>query len=90
MGTAQYSPALADITGNSFILFGVLIIIVFAVAYGLFTRQGSGINQHPVADSEDPVLGDQSKNRGKDEHENEAATSIDQTEGSAMDQRGSQ
>lgn len=91
MGTAQYSPALAEISGNSFILLGVLVILVFAISYGLFTRKGSGISQHPVADSEDPVLGDQSqdKGKGKDEHENEAATSIDQTEGSAMDQHGS-
>lgn len=90
MGTAQYSPALAEITGNSFILLGVLIILVFAIAYGLFTRQGSGINQHPVADSKNPVLGDQTKNKGKDEHENEQASAIDQTEGSPMDQRGTE
>ena len=90
MATAQFSPAIAEITGNSFILLGVLVIIVFAIAYGLFTRQGSGINQHPVADSNDPVLGDQTKNKGEDEHENEQATGIDQTEGSAMDQRGTQ
>jgi hypothetical protein len=90
MGTAMYSPLIAEITGNSFILLGVMVAMVFATAYGLFTRQGSGINQHPVADSIDPVLGDQTKNKGKDEHENPLATSIDQTEGSAMDQRGTQ
>lgn len=90
MGTAQYSPVLAEITGNSFILLGVLILMVFGISYGLFTRRGSGINQHPVADSKDPVLGDQTKNRGEDEHENESATGIDQTEGSAMDQRGTE
>lgn len=78
----------AAISGNSYILLGVLVLLVFGVAYGLFTRQGSGINQHPVADSQDPVLGDQTKSKGKDEHENEQATGIDQTEGSAMDQRG--
>ena len=64
--------------------------MVFGIAYGLFTRQGSGINQHPVADSHDPVLGDPSKSKGKGEHENELATGIDQTEGSVMDQRGVQ
>ena len=87
---ALLSLPTAEISGNSFILLGVLVALVFAIAYGLFTRQGSGINQHPVADSQDPVLGDQGEGKGKgeDEHENEAATSIDQTEGSAMAQRG--
>lgn len=89
MGITDITPALvAEITGNSFILLGVLIVIVFAVAYGLFTRQGSGINKHPVEDSQDPVLGDQTKSEGEDEHEDERA-GIDQTEGSPMDQRGS-
>lgn len=77
-----------EISGNSYILLAVLVVLVFGVAYGLFTRQGSGVNQHPVADSKDPVLGDQTKNKGEDEHENEQATAIDQTEGSPMDQRG--
>lgn len=84
------SVIIAEASGNSFILLGVLVIMVFAIAYGLYSRQGSGINQHPVADSQDPVLGDQTKNKGKDEKENELATGIDQTEGSAMDQRGTQ
>ena len=78
----------AEITGNSFILLGVLVALVFAIAYGLYTRQGSGINQHPVADSKDPVLGDETRGKGEDEKEDESATGIDQTEGSAMDQRG--
>ena len=87
---ALLNATLAEITSNSYILLGVLVVVVFAIAYGLFTRQGSGINQHPVADSQDPVLGDQTKNKGKDEHEDEQATGIDQTEGSPMDQRGTQ
>lgn len=80
----------AEISGNSYIVLAVLVAMTFAIAYGLYSRQGSGINQHPVADSQDPVLGDQTKNRGKDEKEDELATGIDQTEGSAMDQRGTQ
>lgn len=71
-----------------FIVIIVLAALVAAIAYGLFTRQGSGVNQHPVADSQDPVLGDQTKNKGKDEHEDEEATFVDKTEGSAMDQHG--
>lgn len=79
---------IAEITGSSLIVLGVLVVIVFGLAYSLFTRRGTGINQHPVADSKDPVLGDQTKNEGEDEHENEQATGIDQSEGSPMDQRG--
>lgn len=37
----------AEITGNSLILLAVLIIMVFAVAYGLFTVRGSGISKTP-------------------------------------------
>lgn len=91
MGPAGLLPLpLAEISGNSYILLGVLILMVFGIAYGLYTRQGSGINQHPTKDSQDPVLGDQTKSKGEDEHEDESATGIDQTEGSAMDQRGTQ
>ena len=89
MGSVHLSPLLVvGITGTSLIVLGVLIIMVFAVAYSLFTRQGTGINQHPTKDSTDPVLGDQTKNKGKDE--DESATASDQTEGSSMDQRGTE
>lgn len=37
----------AEISGNSLIVLGVLIILVFAVAYGLFTVRGSGISKTP-------------------------------------------
>ena len=37
----------AEITGNSFILLAVLVVMVFAVAYGLFTVRGSGISKTP-------------------------------------------
>lgn len=80
---------IAEITGYSFILLGVLVILVFAIAYGLFTRQGSGINKHPVGDSQDPVLGDQTKGKDDEEEEDERA-GVDLSEGSAMDQRGVQ
>lgn len=70
------------------ILVVVLVILVFGIAYGLFTRQGSGINQHPTKDSSDPVIGDPTKSKGEDEHENEIGAGVDQSEGSPMDQRG--
>jgi len=34
-------------TGNSLILLGVLIVMVFAVAYSLYTVNGSGISLTP-------------------------------------------
>lgn len=77
----------AEISGNSFILLGVLVLLVFGTSYGLYTRQGSGINKHPSPDSKDPVLGDPSKSDEDDEPEDERA-GVDLTEGSPMDQRG--
>ena len=45
---------LAEISGNSFILLAVLIVTMFALAYGLFTRKGSGINSRPIHDQRVP------------------------------------
>lgn len=89
MEAIEQAPLIAEITGNSFILLGVMILMVFGIGYGLYTRQGSGINKHPGKDSQDPVLGDESKGKDEDEHEDEHA-GIDQSEGSSMDQRGTQ
>ena len=98
MGSADFTPTtVAEITGNSYILLGVLVVLVFAIAYGLYTRQGSGINKHPTADSQDPVLGDQSKLLDEDsdsddeerDGEDERA-GVDLTEGSELDQRGAE
>ncbi len=77
------------VTGSSFIVLAVLVILVFAIAYGLFTRQGSGINQHPGPDSQDTVVGDQTKRTNKDLQENESA-GVDRTESGEMDQRGTE
>jgi hypothetical protein len=72
------------------ILLVVLVLLVFGLAYGLYTRKGSGINQHPTKDSSDPVIGDPTKGKGPDEHETEIGAGVDQSEGSPMDQRGTQ
>ena len=77
----------AEISGNSYILLGVLILLVFGTAYGLFTRQGSGIHKHPVADSNDPVVGDETKTENSDLQGDERA-GVDRTESAEMDQRG--
>jgi len=39
----------AAISGNSLILLGVLIVFVFAVAFGLYHVKGSGISLTPSA-----------------------------------------
>lgn len=85
----QRLTSVAEVTGNSFILLGVLVAMVFAVSYGLYTRQGSGINKHPGPDSQDPVVGDDTKRRNKDLQEDERA-GVDRTESAEMDQRGVQ
>ena len=78
---------IAEITGSSFIVVAVLVAVVFAVAYGLFTRQGSGINKHPRGDSQDPVVGDETKQENDDLQGDERA-GVDRTESAEMDQRG--
>ena len=78
---------IADISGNSLILLGVLVVLVFAVAYGLYTRQGSGISKHPTGDSRDPVVGDQTKSENDDLQGDERA-GVDRTKSKELDQRG--
>ena len=90
MATVQgFGFLVGEISGNSFILLGVMIAMVFAVSYGLFTRQGSGINKHPMGDSQDPVVGDETKRTNKDLQGDERA-GVDRTESAEMDQRGTQ
>ena len=89
MSTHAVLVPLADISGSSFILLGVLVVFVWGIGYALYTRQGSGINKHPSEDADDPVLGDETKMDDDDEPEDERA-GIDQSEGSPMDQRGVQ
>lgn len=75
------------VTSNSFILLGVMVAMVFAIAYGLYTRQGSGVNKHPMGDSQDPVVGDETKGTNNDLQGDERA-GVDRTESVEMDQRG--
>lgn len=76
----------AEISGTSLIFLAVVIVLILAVAYGLFTRQGSGINKHPRSDSQDPKT---ELERDEDEDLDERA-GVDSTEGGAdgMDQHG--
>ena len=50
MSSAQV--LLMAVTGNSFILLGVLIVFVFALAFGLFKVKGSGISRTPTGKGE--------------------------------------
>lgn len=69
----------AEISGHSYILLGVLILMVFGVSYGLYTRKGSGINKHPMPDSQDPIV---------DGAEDDERAGVDRRESAEMDQRG--
>ncbi len=80
---------IGEVSGNSFIVLGVMVILVFAIAYGLYTRKGSGIDQHPGPDAQDTVVGDQTKRKNEDLQENERP-GVDRTESGEMDQRGTQ
>ena len=62
---------LAASTGNV-LLVGVLVAMVFAVAYGLFTVNGSGIGLHRYSSPQTPGAGGPSE-----------VTGIDQGQGSA-------
>ena len=74
---------------SSLIVVAVLVALVFGLAYGLYTRKGSGINQHPSADAKDPVLGDETKISSDDEEgEDQLATGIDRGESHELGQRG--
>lgn len=67
-----------SITGNSLILLAVLVIMVFAVAYALFNRRGSGIALTPWDGSQGAPGA-----KGKAE-----VSGKDQGEGSSLNQHG--
>lgn len=41
-------PGILALAGGSLIFVGFLIVLFFAVAYGYYTKKGSGINQRPT------------------------------------------
>ena len=43
-------PFALTLAGGFWIFAGFVVLWVFVVAYGYYTRRGSGINQHPYAD----------------------------------------
>ena len=68
------------------LLLAVLILLILGLAYGLYTRKGSGINKHPGPDSSDPIVGDETKAESKDLQDQRAG--VDQTESAELDQHG--
>lgn len=49
-------PALiGPVEPTVFIVIGVFVVTFIAAAYGLMTRKGSGINEHPGPDTRDPA-----------------------------------
>lgn len=87
--TVPASIAVTAVTGSSLILLAVLIVLVPALAYGLYTRKGSGINKHPQGDSGDPVVGDETKGEN-DDLQGDQRAGVDRTQSAEMDQRGTQ
>ena len=69
------------------LLIVVLVLLVFGLAYGLYTRKGSGINFHPGPDSRDPVIGDPTKDENEDLQGDQRA-GVDRTESTELDQHG--
>ena len=66
------------VIGGSWIFLGVILLILAGVVYGLYTRSGSGIDEHPLdARQEAPGAKGQSEIAGSD-----------QGEGSAFDTHG--
>ena len=71
---------------SMWIVLAVLVLIVIGVAYGLYTRKGSGINRHPLPDAHDPKVGDETKPADRDLQDPRAG--VDQGESHELDQRG--
>lgn len=79
---------LAEVSGNSLILLGVLVVTVFAVAYGLYTVRGSGISKTPLSRQGSPGAKGPSEDSGVDQGQGSATGSDEH--GSSDPQHGTQ
>lgn len=70
--------ALTALAGGSFAFVAILVVIFLAVAFGFYTRQGSGIDEHP-SDGLDGAPGAEGRSE---------VSGKDQGEGSAFDTHG--
>jgi flagellar basal body-associated protein FliL len=61
------------LTGGSLIVVIVVVAVVFALAYGAYTRKGSGIDQHPrgAGHAGDPGVGESPSRMSSREDETE-------------------
>ncbi|HWT95762.1 MAG TPA: hypothetical protein VN238_22370 [Solirubrobacteraceae bacterium] len=61
------------LTGGTAIVVVVVVVTIFALAYGTYTRKGSGIAQHPqgAGRSEAPGVGEGSSRMSSTEDETE-------------------
>ncbi len=73
----------AAIEPTVFIVVAVFALTILAVAYGLKTRKGSGINEHPGPDSGEPAP--DSNAEGSEE---DLPDEADRPESTVLDQHG--
>lgn len=65
----------------SWILLVVLVILVLAIGFALYTTQGSGISKHPLPDQKPPADPDR-------DYEGIERPGVDASESHELDQRG--
>jgi|GEM_PF-3006368 len=62
-GPVSEFALIAGVGWDSLVVVAVFALTILGVAYGLKTRKGSGINEHPGPDSGDPVTTEQSERK---------------------------
>ena len=72
---------IAGIESTSLIVVAVFILTMLGVAYGLKTRKGSGLNDHPGPDAVDPVI-------DPDAAEPAESSDAERADGTVLDQHG--
>lgn len=78
----------ADIFGSSLILVGVMVVLVFAVAFGMLRSKGSGIDSHRGNHQSSPGSSGPTEQASPDQGEGSATGS--DSEGESSPQHGTQ
>jgi hypothetical protein len=55
-----------DLAGGAIIFLAFLLLYTLAVAYGLYARRGSGIDEHPYGNAYDAATGARNRRPGRD------------------------
>ncbi|MDQ5894278.1 MAG: hypothetical protein QG596_539 [Actinomycetota bacterium] len=71
-----------NVEPTTFLVIAVVIVTAIGAVYGMKTRKGSGINEHPGPDSGDP-------SRGPD-FDDASVTEEDRPDSTLLDQHGKQ